>query len=276
MIKIFDQYDLHHDQNACIEELNQAFNDGFKTVGFLPGWGFNEDYMADGLLILHKPDNAAPAPNGATTSSVNDTQPISPVQSTTTPPQPQTLESFYELVRGNDFVVLDTETTGVLDAEICQIAIIDSNGNELLNTLVKPSKPIPEQASRIHGISNDGVKDAPAWAEVQPQMRDILRGKDVVIYNATFDRKMMHWSDEKAGLPRCDYKTEARYWDAMEFYAEYHGDWNEYHGSYTWQKLTVAAERLGIDTKHAHTAIADCRMTLAVIERMAERKTVGE
>lgn len=275
MIKIFSQYQLERSNVDDMTELNQAFNDGYRTVGVMAGFGHDEDSWVDGLLILHKPDETAPAP--------------SPIKRTSTSPSTITLhddekefdaaqatiEDFYELVRGNDFVVLDTETTGILDAEICQIAIIDSDGNELLNTLVKPSQPIPEGATRIHGISNDGVKDAPTWSTVQPLVRDILRGKNVVIYNAKFDRKLMHWSDEKAGLPHCDYKAEATYWDAMEFYAEFNGDWSDYHQSYTWQKLTVAAARFGIETKHAHTALADCKMTLEVIKRMAQQ-TVGE
>lgn len=47
---------------------------------------------------------------------------------------------------------IDTETTGLGDdAEIVEICIIDSHGFILLNTLVKPTKPIPDEAIAIHG-----------------------------------------------------------------------------------------------------------------------------
>ena len=48
--------------------------------------------------------------------------------------------------------ILDTETTGLYDdAEIVEISIIDENGGVLLDTLVKPLKPIPAEATAIHG-----------------------------------------------------------------------------------------------------------------------------
>lgn len=270
MIKIFSQYQLERSNVDDMTELNQAFNDGYRTVGMLPGFGHDEDSWADGLLILHKPDAPAPAPAPIKRASVNPSTITLHDDEKEFDAANATIEDFYELVKSNNFVVLDTETTGVLDGEICQIAIIEADGTEIINTLVRPSLGIPQSATRIHGITNDGVKNAPSWADVQPKVREILRGRDVVIYNATFDRKMMHRSDEKALLPPVDYKTEARYWDAMEFYAQYNGEWSEYHQSYTWKKLTDAATRFGIDTKHAHTALADCNMTLEVIKRMAE------
>lgn len=53
--------------------------------------------------------------------------------------------------------------------------------------------------------------------------------------------------------------------------AEFHGDWNDYHQSYRWQKLTDAVRqmRVTVDAK-AHDALGDCLMTLAVIKKMAE------
>ena len=45
----------------------------------------------------------------------------------------------------------------------------------------------------------------------------------------------------------------------MEWYAQYCGDWSEYHGSYTWQRLPGAG----------HRAIEDARAALDVIKEMA-------
>ena len=179
------------------------------------------------------------------------------------------LEDFKQMIRAGDFVILDTETTGLHDGEICQIAIINQDGTPLLDSLVKTTQPIPAQATKIHGIFDDDVKDAPTWADWQPKVRDILRGQNVVIYNATYDRKMMHKSDERSGLPRCDYKLEALYWDAMELYAQHWGDYSEYHGSYTWQSLSKAAAQQNVTVENAHTALGDCLMTLGVVQAMA-------
>ncbi|HHJ4165905.1 TPA: exonuclease domain-containing protein, partial [Raoultella ornithinolytica] len=52
------------------------------------------------------------------------------------------------------FLFIDTETTGLgEDAEIVEICIIDSHGSIMLNTLIKPTKPIPDEAIAIHGIT---------------------------------------------------------------------------------------------------------------------------
>jgi DNA polymerase III subunit epsilon len=69
-----------------------------------------------------------------------------------------------------EFVILDTETTGIKEPEICQIAIIDHNANTLLNTLVRPNKPIESQAQSVHGISNESVKNAPTFREIYPEI----------------------------------------------------------------------------------------------------------
>jgi DNA polymerase-3 subunit epsilon len=45
----------------------------------------------------------------------------------------------------------------------------------------------------------------------------------------------------------------------MHWYAQFVGDWNEYHGNYKWQRLP------GGD----HSALGDCRATLAVLKEMA-------
>ena len=183
-----------------------------------------------------------------------------------------TLDDFKRLVRDGDYVVLDTETTGLHRGEICEISIINQDGDVLLDTLVHTVHPIPPDAQRIHGISDDMVmsEDIPTWLEIQPTVREILRGRHVVIYNATYDRKMMHQSDEATGLDRVDYKAEANYYCAMEAYAEHFGDWNDYHGSYRWQKLTDAARRLGVEVDgKAHRALTDCQMTLGVIKAMS-------
>jgi DNA polymerase III subunit epsilon len=108
---------------------------------------------------------------------------------------------FVSMIQGDDYLVLDTETTGLHDGEIVQIAIINQSGDVLLDTFVKPVYTIPADATRIHGITDAMVKDAPGWADVLPVVYTLLNGKHVVIYNAVYDRKMMHQSSEKAGVP---------------------------------------------------------------------------
>lgn len=182
------------------------------------------------------------------------------------------LEAFKTLIRQDNFLVLDTETTGLYDGEICQIALLKSDGQVLLDTLVKPTRPIPPDATRIHGITDADVIDAPGWSLIAPALLEMIRGQDVIIYNAVYDRKMMHQAAEKCGMDKIDWKTHAGFHCAMEAFAELYGDWNDYHKSYRWQKLTAAAAYYGINSLNAHSALGDCLMTLAVCKAMLEVK----
>ncbi len=168
------------------------------------------------------------------------------------------------------YVVLDTETTGLNDGEICQIAVVSSAGEVLLDTLVKTVRGIPYGSTRIHGITNEMVQDAPRWAEISPSLVNILKGQNVVVYNAVYDRKMMHRSAEHAGLPKTDWKQFSTWWCAMEAFAEVYGEWNSYRRNYRWQSLTTACRYYGIPISNAHSALGDVLMTLQLCRKMME------
>jgi len=174
----------------------------------------------------------------------------------------------------NGFVVLDTETTGLHRGEIVQIAIVDSSGQTLLDTLVKPVGDIPYDASQIHGITAETVRNAPGWGDVWERVKRLCAGRRVVIYNAQYDLRLIVQSCKAANV-----NAESDWGEvscAMLEYAAFHGEWDEYHGNYRWQRLTAACAQLditGIDAP-AHSAIGDCLRTLAVVRAMAA--TAGE
>lgn len=178
------------------------------------------------------------------------------------------LQALQEVYQRDNFVILDTETTGLHEGEICQIAIINSEGKTLMNSLVKPVRGIPYDAFAIHGIHDRDVEDAPTWREVASVVRGVITGFDVVVYNAKFDRKMMHKSAEALGMDKIDWKTISPFFCAMEAFAEFYGEWNAYHNSYRWQRLSMAAQYLNVAVENAHTALGDCLMTLGVLRGM--------
>ena len=169
----------------------------------------------------------------------------------------------------DDFVILDTETTGlgVFD-QVIQIAVIDKTGAELLNTLVKPTRPIDTRAEAIHGITDAAVQDAPTFGDIYNYLLLAIGGKRVAIYNASFDVTMLHQSEQlyhlecnPAWVPigRDGWRGLAVWEDVMIPYSDWVGEWSEYHGNNRWQKLP------GGD----HSALGDARATLAVIKKMA-------
>ncbi|MBL8161191.1 MAG: 3'-5' exonuclease [Anaerolineae bacterium] len=180
-----------------------------------------------------------------------------------------------DLVR-SPFVIFDTETTGFDPSdEIIQIAVIDQDGNTLLNSLIKPVRPIRNSA--YHGITDEMVADAPDFKTLYPQIRAALHGKTVLAYNLEYDERMLRQDCERHGCeviisPDSPYVSAC----VMLLYAEYHGEWNEYHGNYRWQKLSTAISALGLEWDgRAHDALADAKATLAVLKALADRITVA-
>ncbi|MBN3901717.1 3'-5' exonuclease [Serratia marcescens] len=166
-------------------------------------------------------------------------------------------------------LVLDTETTGLDDkAEIIEIAVIDATGKVLLNTLVKPSKPVPAEATAIHGITDEMVKDAPTWPEVNPQLCSLISGKTIAIYNAEYDLRLLEQTDRIWKVtPKISVTPQIVC--AMHEYAEFYGQKSD-RGGYKWQKLTAAAEQQGVIIEGTpHRALSDCLTTLGVIKAMA-------
>ena len=152
----------------------------------------------------------------------------------------------------DDWVILDTETTGLDRAEIVEIAIVNYLGETLLNTLIKPTISIPADAAAIHGITDEMVAKAPTFPEIYPQIVAALEGKRAFIYNAAFDIKILNYCRNLHKL--ASFNLSKRYECIMEWHAQWVGDWSEYHESYKWHPLCGG-----------HRALDDC---LAVLERM--------
>lgn len=166
------------------------------------------------------------------------------------------------------FVLFDTETTGFNSSdEIISIAIIDHRSATLLDTLIRPGHPITN--SDRHGITDEMVAAAPTFPQVYDSIRLHLDGKLVLAYNANYDWRMLDQDCDRHSRPRI---VPLAYECIMELYAAWWGDWHDYHESFTWQKLTTACQRFGIDVGQEHRALDDCRSALGVLKAMGEMK----
>src|SRR3990172_4592597 len=157
--------------------------------------------------------------------------------------------------------ILDTETTGLNQwDEVIQIAAIDGAGNVLIdNFLIKPTISIPVSAYLIHHIDDKMVENKRSFPDVFPEIEKILNGKHLVIYNADYDLRILRQSAYAANFS-FDLNS-ITYSCAMQMYAQWYGVWNDYYGSFRWQKLQ------GGD----HSALGDCFATLNIIKKMAAR-----
>ncbi len=103
---------------------------------------------------------------------------------------------------GKRILFLDTETTGPdpASAEICEVAFIlqeyhgfsASGRRTVFESLVKPSEPIPPEASAVNGISNKMVKDSPAAADIASQIKEIAGQAEIICaHNLQYDHSIL-------------------------------------------------------------------------------------
>ena len=170
------------------------------------------------------------------------------------------------LLRG-EFVIFDTETTGIgYDDELVQVGAIDQTGTVLLDTLVKPTRRITPEATAVHSLTADHVASAPAFPDIYPRLASVLKGRQVVAYNADFDSRLLQQACRQYDLP----VIATQGWQcAMRRYAQYHGQWNPSRQSFTWLSLAAACAKERIPVTDAHSAVGDCLLTLRLIQRMA-------
>ncbi len=144
-----------------------------------------------------------------------------------------------DLLHRTDWLILDTETTGLNgDSEAIQIGVIAPDGTVMMNTLLRPSKPIPEDATRIHGITNAMVEDAPSFARVRDHLHWLFMDRLVVIYNAAYDVPILRTTARLAGVAPVEFQSAC----AMLQYSTFVGEWNDYRGNYRWQRLPALGQ----------------------------------
>jgi DNA polymerase III subunit epsilon len=164
------------------------------------------------------------------------------------------------LLLGGEFVVLDSETTGLGNPiDFVEVGILSNRGVPLFDSLIKPSCPIDPRAARVHGHTAESLAGERRFFDVYPDLLDVLWAKRVVVYNASYDRRVWDAAVGRLGA-RAALAGELAPWEcAMRAFAAYVGERSK-RGGYKSQKLPGAE----------HTAIGDAQATLRLIERMAE------
>lgn len=89
-----------------------------------------------------------------------------------------------------NYAVVDVEGNGQQPPDLVELAVVSIVGGtiqEPLGWLVKPERPIKYFATRIHGLTNNDVADAPAFEEVAAEVRKALDVPAIVAHNAHVD-----------------------------------------------------------------------------------------
>tara|TARA_A100001011_G_C14227597_1_gene807306 strand:- start:778 stop:1449 length:672 start_codon:yes stop_codon:yes gene_type:complete len=91
-------------------------------------------------------------------------------------------------------IFLDTETTGLSPNEgdrILEIACIETKDliptKKVFHKLINPEKKVSQEAFKVHGFSNDFLKDKQKFKEIAEEFLEFIDGKKLIIHNAPFD-----------------------------------------------------------------------------------------
>lgn len=152
-------------------------------------------------------------------------------------------------------IILDLETTGlsITSDRIVQIAMI--KGDVEKKTLVNPEMPIPAEATAVHGITNEMVKDAPTFKQLSKSILAFIDNEDLAGYNSdAYDIPLLIEEFERVGLTldMNDRKTIDAYRNECAI--------NKRDLSTVYHRMT------GKVLDDAHDALADTRATKEILE----------
>ena len=92
---------------------------------------------------------------------------------------------------GNRMFALDVEGNGATPPEIVELSILPLDGRSAAGRashwLLRPEKPITPIATRIHGLTDDDVRDAPSIEDIAGDLLEIMGSAPVVGHNVRVD-----------------------------------------------------------------------------------------
>jgi len=179
--------------------------------------------------------------------------------------------SFAEYMQGIElgtFVSFDLETTG-LDPhtdyiiEFGAVKVVDGEITERYQQFIKPPVRIPAFIEKLTGISDETVRDAPAFEDVVDDLYDFLEDHPLVAHNIHFDYNFLNIKREDIdGIP-----LKNKIYDTLSLSRTVRYDFINH-------KLGTVAEMYGLSQEGAHRADFDAdmvaRIFLILISEMAE------
>ncbi len=162
-------------------------------------------------------------------------------------------------------VFFDLETTGtnITNDRIVEISVVKvmPDGSEIVKTRrINPGCPIPAEATAIHHITDEDVKDEPEFRKVARSLADLFTGCDISGFNSNrFDIPLLDQEFQRAGV---DFDFgKARFIDVQTIFHKKE------------PRTLVAAYKFycGKDLTEAHSASADTMATYEVLKAQLER-----
>ncbi len=156
------------------------------------------------------------------------------------------------------FAVVDLETTGgsYRYERIIEVAIVVYDGEKIVEeyqSLVNPERLIPPNITRLTGISNDMVADAPKFYEIAKKVVELTEDKVFVAHNVNFDYNFLRNEYQSLGFNYsrkkvCTVQLSRKLLPGRPSYG-----------------LGVLTRDLGIKNEARHRAMGDARATTELL-----------
>ncbi|WP_302380546.1 PolC-type DNA polymerase III [Anaerotignum lactatifermentans] len=168
------------------------------------------------------------------------------------------------------YVVFDIETTGLskekeMITEIGAVKVADGKIIDRFSTFVNPQRPISAEITKLTGITDDMVKDAPTIENILPEFLKFCEDTVLVAHNASFDTGFIRIAAERAGLGELHHTIV----DTLELARALLPELNKH-------KLDIVCEHLGVTLNGHHRAVNDAEATAEVfikfLDMLAEKK----
>ncbi len=167
------------------------------------------------------------------------------------------------------FAAVDTETTGFSPAcgdRICEIGIVKTVNwkvTEVYETFINPLMNIPPQASAVHSITDDMVRDAPKFSDIKEQLINIVGDSVLVFHNAPFDLSFINAELLAAGADPLNNIII----DTLSLLRKSFG--------FPSNALTDITSLLEISHENSHRARSDAAVTMQVLEYIVRKREIN-
>lgn len=156
------------------------------------------------------------------------------------------------------FVVFDIETTGLSKetesiTEIGAVKVVDGKIIDRFSTFVNPERPIPAEITKLTGITNEMVADAPVITEILPKFLEFCQDAVLVAHNANFDTGFIRLNAER----KCGIEVKNTVLDTLELSRALLPELKKH-------KLDIICEQLGVSLEGHHRAVNDAEATAEV------------
>ena len=186
--------------------------------------------------------------------------------------EPDLFSSTYDSASDTRVLFLDTETTGPdpETAHVCEIALVLSSysgftrnpeEDTVFSSLVKPSIPVPPEASAVHHITNVMLEDAPSIEDVSSEVESLVEKADFICaHNTPFDMTILRrqlsgvFQTVERKMELDSLRLSRHIWPMIPSHA-----------------LQVLRYRFGLDSDiggNAHRALFDTELVRALIEHI--------